>query len=66
MFGRRPVGTTQESYKGWTVLGQVDLDNFVDSHVTTAAGFEENFKAVRVKRKEADKLPETLKVQTFV
>ncbi|CAM9339757.1 unnamed protein product, partial [Sphacelaria rigidula] len=36
-----------EEHKAWTILGQVDLDSFVDSHVTTAAGFEENFKAVR-------------------
>lgn len=52
----------QGRYMEWTVLGQVDLDAFVHSHVTTAVGFEENFRLVRVKRKEADKLPETIKV----
>lgn len=52
----------QEEHKEWVVLGQVDLDAFVESHVATAAGFEENFRAVRAKRKEADKLPETVKV----
>ena len=53
----------QETYKGWTVLGQVDLDSFVDSHVTTAQEFEENYKAVRARRREAEKLPEVVKVR---
>lgn len=44
------------------MLGQVDLDDFVDSHVETAQEFEDNFKAVRARRKEAEKLPETIKV----
>lgn len=54
----------QETYKSWTVLGQVDLDAFVDANVTSAAGFEDNFKAVKAKRREAEKLPETMKVCT--
>lgn len=44
------------------MLGQVDLDSFVDSHVTTAQEFEENYKAVRARRREAEKLPEVVKV----
>lgn len=56
------VRVKQEGYKGWTILGQVDIDSFVDSHVTTATGFEENYKVVRTRRKEVDKLPETIKV----
>lgn len=55
----------QETYKGWTVLGQVDLDSFVDAHVDTAASFEDNFKAVKAKRREAEKLPETVKVNGY-
>lgn len=56
----------QESYKGWTVLGQVDLEAFVDTHISTAAGFEDNFKAVKARRKEADKLPEIVKVSAAI
>lgn len=52
----------QDTYKEWTVLGQVDLDSFVDAHVTTAQEFEDNFKAVRARRREAEKLPEIIKV----
>lgn len=44
------------------MLGQVDLDSFVDSHVTTAQEFEENYKVVRARRREAEKLPEIVKV----
>lgn len=57
-----PPPEEQETYKGWTVLGQVDLDSFVDSHVTTAQDFEENYKVVRARRREAEKLPEIIKV----
>lgn len=53
----------QETYKEWTVLGQVDLDSFVGSHVVTAQEFEDNFKAVRARRREAEKLPEIIKVK---
>lgn len=45
------------------MLGQVDLDSFVDSHVATAQEFEENFKAVKIRRREAEKLPEIIKVK---
>lgn len=57
-----PFRLLQETYKGWTILGQVDLDNFVEANVTSASDFEENFKAVRIRRKDADKLPEMVKV----
>lgn len=44
------------------MLGQVDLDSFVDAHVSTAQDFEENYKVVRARRREAEKLPEIIKV----
>lgn len=44
------------------MLGQVDLDRFVDAHVSTAQDFEENYKVVRARRREAEKLPEIVKV----
>ena len=53
----------QETYKEWTVLGQVDLDSFVDAHVSTSQDFEENYKTVRARRREAEKLPEIIKVR---
>lgn len=56
------VAREQDTYKEWTVLGQVDLDSFVDAHVVSAQEFEENFKAVRARRREAEKLPEIIKV----
>lgn len=40
----------------------MDLDGFVDSQVTTAADYEGNFRAVKARRREADKLPEMVKV----
>ena len=43
-------------------LGQVDLDAFVEEHVTAPEQFILNFKALRGRRKDADKLPDSERV----
>ena len=43
-------------------LGQLDLDAFIEKHVTTPESFLHNFKALRSKRKDVDKLPDVEKV----
>ena len=43
-------------------LGQVDLDAFVEEHVTSPELFVLNFKALRGRRKDIDKLPDSEKV----
>ncbi|CAM9184751.1 unnamed protein product, partial [Discosporangium mesarthrocarpum] len=52
----------QDRYKGWVVLGMVDLDSYVDKHVSSAEGYELNYRILRLRRKEAEKLPEAAKV----
>ena len=46
-------------YKPYVSLGMYEgsLDDLVESSVTEAAHFEANFKAIKAKRKEAEKLP---------
>jgi dynein heavy chain 2, cytosolic len=49
-------------YAGWGRLGQVDLDLFVESNVTDPEAFLLNFKSLRAKRKDIDRLPDQEKV----
>jgi dynein heavy chain 2 len=52
-----------EEYAPWTVLGGVDdLDAFVETHVAFTPQYEANFKMIKLKRKEAEKLPSLVKV----
>lgn len=47
----------RRSLEPWTVLGKAaDIDSFVEEHVTEVAEWEENFKMLKTKRKESDKL----------
>ncbi|CAM9185799.1 unnamed protein product, partial [Choristocarpus tenellus] len=52
-----------ERYKVWAVLALVDLDSYVDKHITSVEGYEHNFRALRARRKEAEKLPENIKAR---
>ena len=47
----------------WVALGQVpDIDAFVEANVTTVADWDANFKMLKVRRKESEKLPDFQKV----
>lgn len=52
-------------YEDWTLLAQVDLDAFVEAHVKTSEDYIVNFKMLKAKRKEIDKLPDLEKVDCF-
>ena len=51
-------------YRPWVAIGlhEGSLDDLVDACATEAADFEANFKVLKAKRKEAEKLPATEKV----
>ncbi|KAI2656493.1 Cytoplasmic dynein 2 heavy chain 1 [Labeo rohita] len=50
-------------FKGdWVVLGQVDVDVLVEKHLHSVQDWERNFKALKAKGKEAERLPSTEKV----
>ncbi|XP_064157010.1 dynein cytoplasmic 2 heavy chain 1 isoform X2 [Anguilla rostrata] len=52
----------QDKFKEWVVLGQVDLEALVERHVHTVQDWERNFKALKVRGKESERLPSTEKV----
>ena len=46
-----------DDFKDWVVLGMVDIDELVDTHLRSISEWEKNFKALKVKGREAEKLP---------
>ncbi|XP_054598719.1 cytoplasmic dynein 2 heavy chain 1 isoform X1 [Nothobranchius furzeri] len=52
----------QHKFKEWVVLGQVDLEKLVEKHLSSVQDWERNFKALKVKGKESERLPSQEKV----
>uniref|UniRef100_A0A672FSM8 Cytoplasmic dynein 2 heavy chain 1 n=1 Tax=Salarias fasciatus TaxID=181472 RepID=A0A672FSM8_SALFA len=52
----------QHKFKEWVVLGQVDLENLVEKHLSSVQDWERNFKALKAKGKESERLPSQEKV----
>ncbi|XP_037123246.1 cytoplasmic dynein 2 heavy chain 1 isoform X1 [Syngnathus acus] len=52
----------QHKYKEWVVLGQVDLEKLVEKHLTSVQDWERNFKALKARGKESERLPSQEKV----
>uniref|UniRef100_A0A672SSD2 Dynein cytoplasmic 2 heavy chain 1 n=1 Tax=Sinocyclocheilus grahami TaxID=75366 RepID=A0A672SSD2_SINGR len=51
-----------DKFKDWVVLGQVDVDVLVEKHLHSVQDWERNFRALKAKGKEAERLPSTEKV----
>lgn len=49
--------TVTERFCDWIVLGQVDLELLVDEHLESVQDWERNFRALKAKGREAEKLP---------
>nr|XP_023648221.1 cytoplasmic dynein 2 heavy chain 1 isoform X1 [Paramormyrops kingsleyae]XP_023648222.1 cytoplasmic dynein 2 heavy chain 1 isoform X1 [Paramormyrops kingsleyae] len=52
----------QDKFKEWVVLGQVDIDGLVQKHLHTMHDWERNFKALKTRGKESERLPSTERV----
>ncbi|XP_038123892.1 cytoplasmic dynein 2 heavy chain 1 [Cyprinodon tularosa] len=52
----------QDKFKEWVVLGQVDLEKLVGKHLTSVQDWERNFKALKTRGKESERLPSQEKV----
>ena len=50
------------NYTNWTLLGQVDLDLYLENNVKTSDEYIANFKIMKNKRKEIDKLLDIEKI----
>jgi dynein heavy chain 2 len=53
----------RDGLEEWMVLGAVaDLDAFVEEHVKTVEDWDQNFKGLKAKRKDAEKIPDFSKI----
>lgn len=43
--------------KEWVVIGQVDMEPLVKTHLSSKQDWEKNFKALKLRGKEAERLP---------
>ncbi|OMJ92391.1 hypothetical protein SteCoe_4833 [Stentor coeruleus] len=55
----------QVSYKHWCVLGRVNIENLVEEKIKTVEDFDHNFKTLRQKRKDIERIPDSHKIHCF-
>ncbi|CAH2225380.1 cytoplasmic dynein 2 heavy chain 1 [Pelobates cultripes] len=58
----RRLSATMDQFKDWIVIGQVDIDSLMENHLCNVNDWEKNFKALKVRGKDAERLPSTIKV----
>ncbi|XP_067663541.1 cytoplasmic dynein 2 heavy chain 1-like isoform X1 [Haliotis asinina] len=51
-----------DQFKDWVVLGSLDLDQFVLDNLVEISDWEKNFKALKTRGRDAEKLPSQIKV----
>ncbi|XP_066286377.1 cytoplasmic dynein 2 heavy chain 1-like isoform X1 [Branchiostoma lanceolatum] len=49
-------------FQNWVVLGLVDLEKLVETHLHNVPDWERNFKALKARGRDAEKLPSSIKV----
>ncbi|XP_029136209.2 dynein cytoplasmic 2 heavy chain 1 [Labrus bergylta] len=64
LFSR--LQAVQHKFKEWVVLGQVDLENLVEKHLSSVQDWERNFKALKARGKESERLPSQEKVDCII
>ncbi|KAK2099397.1 Cytoplasmic dynein 2 heavy chain 1 [Saguinus oedipus] len=53
----RRLSAVLHQHKEWIVIGQVDMEALVEKHLFTVHDWEKNFKALKIKGKEVERLP---------
>ena len=53
----RRLVEVQDQFKDWVVLGTVDLEKLIETHLQNVPDWERNFRALKAKGREAEKLP---------
>nr|KAF6324413.1 dynein cytoplasmic 2 heavy chain 1 [Myotis myotis] len=58
----RRLSAVLHQHKEWIIIGQVDMEALVEKHLSTVHDWEKNFKALKIKGKEVERLPSAVKV----
>ncbi|XP_012944204.1 cytoplasmic dynein 2 heavy chain 1 [Aplysia californica] len=56
------LASVEEQFKDWVVLGAIDLDQFVQDNLVQISDWEKNFRALKARGRDAEKLPSQIKV----
>jgi dynein heavy chain 2 len=56
LFNRLEHGL--EQFKEWIVLGQVDIEELVEKYLLDVADWERNFRILKIRGQDAEKLPQ--------
>ncbi|CAF3391936.1 unnamed protein product [Rotaria sp. Silwood1] len=64
LFAKLERGLDQ--YKEWTVLGQVDIEELVEKNLQDVEDWERNFRALKIRGQDAEKLPNEVRYDCFV
>ena len=54
-----------ESYQQWGALGSVELDDYIEGRLLSVADWELNFKALKARRKDSERIPDSVRVGCF-
>jgi dynein heavy chain 2 len=54
------------SHQDWVILGTVNLDEFLDANLREVEQWEANFKTLKKRRKDAERLPDSQRIGIFV
>ncbi|KAJ7398962.1 hypothetical protein BTVI_119896 [Pitangus sulphuratus] len=58
----RRLTDVSNQFEEWIVIGQVDMESLVKTHLSSKQDWEKNFKALKVRGKEAERLPSTVRI----
>ncbi|EJW72371.1 hypothetical protein WUBG_16718 [Wuchereria bancrofti] len=53
-------------FESWVVLGQVDLESLITKHFKQAADWENQIKLLKVRGRDAEKLPSEVKLECII
>ncbi|XP_056138994.1 cytoplasmic dynein 2 heavy chain 1 [Lampris incognitus] len=56
----------QEKFKEWVVLGQIDIERLVEKYLDSVHDWERNFKALKGRGKESERLPSQERVDCII
>ncbi|XP_025088458.1 cytoplasmic dynein 2 heavy chain 1-like isoform X3 [Pomacea canaliculata] len=55
-----------DQFRDWVVLGALDLEQFVAEHLVNLADWERNFRALKARGRDVEKLPSEAKVDCII
>ena len=59
------LGEVMEEYRGWAVLGLVDVEEVIEQRLKVVGDWELNFKALKQRRKDSERIPDSVRVGCF-